>query len=321
MIIATKALGFVVLKIYWRGIKSTIIMKRRSFVQSGSLAVTFSAFTPLLNMINPATYQMKLLRRNVGIFSEKGGTIGWLIQPDGIVVIDTQWKEQSQHLLEEIQKQQSGPVDLLINTHHHGDHTSGNIAYKGIAKHILAHENSNINQRTSAEKNNNVADQLFPDLTYSDRWQQSIGDEIIDIQYLGPAHTNGDSIIHFQNANVVHCGDLVFNRRYPYIDKSAGASIENWIEILQQMQSYYDNDALFIFGHAREGYDVTGNKNDLAAFADYLKALLEFVSQEISSGKSREQILTTTAIPGAPQWIGDGIERSLNAALEELLRE
>ena len=192
---------------------------------------------------------------------------------------------------------------------------------QGIAKHILAHENSNINQRTSAEKNNNVADQLFPDLTYSDRWQQSIGDEIIDIQYLGPAHTNGDSIIHFQNANVVHCGDLVFNRRYPYIDKSAGASIENWIEILQQMQSYYDNDALFIFGHAREGYDVTGNKNDLAAFGDYLTALLEFVSKEISSGKSREQILTTTAIPGAPQWIGDGIERSLNAALEEIVRE
>ena len=125
------------LKNYGHDNKCTIIMKRRSFVQSGSLAVTFSAFTPLLNMINPATYQMKLLRRNVGIFNEKGGTIGWLIQPDGIVVIDTQWKEQSQHLLEEIQKQQSGPVDLLINTHHHGDHTSGNIAYKGIAKHSL----------------------------------------------------------------------------------------------------------------------------------------------------------------------------------------
>ena len=119
----------------------------------------------------------------------------------------------------------------------------------------------------------------------------------------------------------MHCGDLVFNRRYPFIDKTTGASIENWIEILQQMQSYYDNDALFIFGHAREGFDVTGNKNDLAAFADYLTALIEFVRQELSNGKSREQILTTTAIPGAPQWTGDGIERSLNAALDELVRE
>lgn len=293
-------------------------MKRRSFVLSGSLAVTFSAFTPLMKMINPAEYQMKLLRRNVGIFNEKGGTIGWLIQPDGIVVIDTQWKEQSEHLISEIRKQDDGPVQLLINTHHHSDHTSGNIAYKGIAKHILAHANSKANQETVAKKNNNAADQLFPDLTYTDRWQQSIGDEIIDIQYLGPAHTNGDSIIHFQNANIVHCGDLVFNRRYPYIDKTAGASIENWIEILQQLQAYYDNEAIFIFGHTREGYEVTGNKSDLAAFADYLTALMEFVSAEIRSGKSKDQILLAKEIPGAPQWIGDGIERSLNAALEEL---
>lgn len=293
-------------------------MKRRSFVLSGSLAVTFSAFTPLMKMINPAEYQMKLLRRNVGIFNEKGGTIGWLIQPDGIVVIDTQWKEQSEHLISEIRKQDDGLVQLLINTHHHGDHTSGNIAYKGIAKHILAHANSKANQETVAKKNNNAADQLFPDLTYTDRWQQSIGDEIIDIQYLGPAHTNGDSIIHFQNANIVHCGDLVFNRRYPYIDKTAGASIENWIEILQQLQAYYDNEAIFIFGHTREGYEVTGNKSDLAAFADYLTALMEFVSAEIRSGKSKDQILLAKEIPGAPQWIGDGIERSLNAALEEL---
>jgi glyoxylase-like metal-dependent hydrolase (beta-lactamase superfamily II) len=293
-------------------------MKRRLFVQSGSLAVTAGMLPSWFSRMIPASYSMKLLRRNVGIFNEKGGTIGWLIQPDGIVVIDTQWKEQSEHLLDEIRKQQEGPVQLLINTHHHGDHTSGNIAYRGITKNILAHENSKINQLAAAQKNNNVADQLFPDITYTDRWQQSIGDETIEIQYLGPAHTNGDSIIHFQQANIVHCGDLVFNRRYPYIDKAAGASIENWIEILQQMQSYYDNDALFIFGHTREGYEVTGNKNALAAFADYLTALLEFVSSEIRSGKSKDQILMATAIPGAPQWTGDGIERSLNSALEEL---
>lgn len=293
-------------------------MKRRSFVQSVSLAIAFPAFSPLMKMINPAEFQMKLLRRNVGIFNEKGGTIGWLIQPDGIVVVDTQWKEQSEHLLSEIRKKDDGPVRLLVNTHHHGDHTSGNIAYKGIAKQILAHANSKANQEAVAQKNNNTADQLFPDLTYTDRWQQSIGDEIIEIQYLGPAHTNGDSIIHFQNANIVHCGDLVFNRRYPYIDKTAGASIENWIEILQQLQSYYDNEAIFIFGHAREGYAVTGNKSDLAAFADYLTALMEFVSAEIRTGKSKDQILLAKEIPGAPQWIGDGIERSLNAALEEL---
>lgn len=293
-------------------------MKRRSFVQSGSLALSLSAFPSWISMLNISPYEMKPLRRNVGFFTEKGGTIGWLIQPEAIVVIDTQWKEQSEHLLAEISKQSDAPMPYLINTHHHGDHTSGNIAFKGIAKHIIAHENSKINQMAVAQKNNTAAEQLFPDLTYTDRWVKEIGDETIDMQYWGPGHTNGDSIIHFQKANIVHCGDLVFNRKYPFIDKTTGAMIDNWIEILLQMQSYFDNDTLFIFGHCREGYTVTGDKSDLAAFSDYLTALLEFVGTEIRSGKSREQILKTTSIPGAPQWSGEGIERSLNAALDEL---
>lgn len=293
-------------------------MKRRSFVQSGSLALSLSALPNWISMINLSAYQMTPLRRNVGIFTEKGGTIGWLIQPEAFVVIDTQWKEQSENLLAEIRKKTDAPMPFLINTHHHGDHTSGNIAFKGIAEYILAHENSKINQMAVAQKNNTTSQQLFPDMTYTDRKLKEVGDETIDLQYWGPAHTNGDSIIHFQEANIVHCGDLVFNRKYPYIDKSTGAMIDNWIEILQQMQSFFDNDTLFIFGHARDGFPVTGNKSDLAAFSDYLTALVEFVSSEIRNGKTREQILTTTSIPGAPEWSGEGIERSLTAAMDEL---
>lgn len=293
-------------------------MKRRSFVQSGSLALSLSALPNWISMINLSAYQMTPLRRNVGIFTEKGGTIGWLIQPEAFIVIDTQWKEQSESLLAEIRKKTDAPMPFLINTHHHGDHTSGNIAFKGIAEYILAHENSKINQMAVAQKNNTTSQQLFPDMTYTDRKLKEVGDETIDLQYWGPAHTNGDSIIHFQEANIVHCGDLVFNRKYPYIDKSSGAMIDNWIEILQQMQSYFDNETLFIFGHSRDGFPVTGNKTDLAAFSDYLTALLEFVSTEIHKGKTREQILTTTSIPGAPEWSGEGIERSLTAAMDEL---
>jgi glyoxylase-like metal-dependent hydrolase (beta-lactamase superfamily II) len=261
---------------------------------------------------------MKLLRRNVGIFTEKGGTIGWLIQPDSMVVIDSQFREQAEHFIGEAKKKSALPFRYLINTHHHGDHTSGNIAFKGIANNVLAHENSRINQMVSAKKNKNEQDQLYPDMTFTERWQEKVGDEVIDIQYWGPAHTNGDSTIHFQHANVVHVGDLMFNRRYPYIDKTAGARIDNWIQILQQLQAHFDDETIFIFGHAREGYNVTGGKDDLAAFADYLTALLEHVAKCIKEGKSKEDVMKIKEIPGAPDWKGDGIERSLTAALEEL---
>ena len=296
-------------------------MQRRSFIHSTGAALSLTAFPSWMKLFVPAIYDMKLLRRNVGIFSEKGGTIGWLIQKDNIVVIDSQFREQAGHLLKELNKYENVPIRYLINTHHHRDHTEGNIAFKGIARNVLAHENSRINQINAAKKNTNETDQLLPDMIYTERWEEKCGDEIIDIQYWGPGHTNGDSIIHFKEANVVHCGDLVFNRRYPYIDKEAGARIDNWIEILQQMQSYFDNDTLFIYGHAGEGYQVTGGKDDLAAFADYLRALLEYVAAEIKSGKTKEQIMLTKSIPGAPQWTGEGIERSLSAALAELRSE
>jgi glyoxylase-like metal-dependent hydrolase (beta-lactamase superfamily II) len=261
---------------------------------------------------------MTPLRRHVGIFTERGGTIGWLMQPDGIVIVDSQFPEQAEHLMDEIRKLPGAPVHYLINTHHHGDHTSGNIVFKDIAQNVLAHEYSKINQMQWAQTNNREADQLYPNMTYTDRWQQAVGDEIIDIQYWGPGHTNGDSIIHFQNANIVHCGDLVFNRRHPVVDKSNGAMIDNWIAILGQMQSYFDNDTLFIFGHARQGFPVTGTKDDLAAFADYLTAVLEHVALQIKEGKTREEIFSITFVPGAPEWTGEGLQRSLRAALIEL---
>lgn len=295
-------------------------MQRRTFLQTSSLALPLSSFPSWFEKLIPANFEMKLIRRNVGIFSEKGGTIGWLMQPDNMVIVDSQFREQAGHLIDEIRKKPEAPIKYLINTHHHGDHTSGNIAFQGIAQHVLAHENSKKNQMNSAIKNGNEADQLYPDMTYTDRWQEKIGDEVIDIQYWGPAHTNGDSIIHFQNANVVHLGDLIFNRKYPYIDKGAGAMIDNWTQILQQLQTYFDNETIFIFGHAFNGYQVTGNKDDISAFADYLTALLEFVSNQIKSGKSKDEILAATEIPGATQWQGEGIQRSLNAALEELMK-
>jgi glyoxylase-like metal-dependent hydrolase (beta-lactamase superfamily II) len=293
-------------------------MHRRTFMHATGAAVPLSFVPSWIHRMVPNQFNMTPLRRNVGFFTEKGGTIGWLLQPEASVIVDSQFPEQARHLIQEIGKQSTSPIRYLINTHHHGDHTSGNISFKGIAKNVLAHENSRTNQMVAAKKDNKEADQLYPDMTFAERWQEKVGDEIIDIQYLGPAHTNGDSIIHFQHANIVHVGDLMFNRRFPYIDKGAGARIDNWIEILQQLQTYFDNEAIFIFGHAAEGYKVTGTKEDLAAFADYLTALLEYVSSSLNAGMTREQILKAKEIPGAPQWKGDGIERSLLAALEEL---
>lgn len=296
-------------------------MNRRNFIQNSAL--TLGAFTLLPNGLwaksNLDTpYKIKELRGGVSVFTEKGGTIAYLQTPKGMVVVDSQFPEQSQHLIDELKKQSTNPFKLLVNTHHHGDHTGGNIAFKGLVEHVVAHENSLLNSKTVAQKQKNEDKQLFADVTFKDSWKQKVGKEKIKAHYFGAGHTNGDAVIHFENANVAHLGDLLFNRRYPFVDRAAGANINSWIKVLDKIHHTFDNETIFVFGHAFDPEKITGSKEDINAFKDYLEKLLVFVDAEIKAGKSKEEVIKSTAVPGVTEWKGDGIVRSLQAAYEEL---
>ncbi|MBI3139196.1 MAG: MBL fold metallo-hydrolase [Sphingobacteriales bacterium] len=295
-------------------------MNRRNFLQQS--VFSFGALTFLQKDILTALFQepwkISMLTEEIGIFTEKGGTIAFYLSKKGIVVVDAQFPEQSKHLIDELKKKSEKPFSLLINTHHHGDHTAGNISFKGLVEHVLAHTNSRINQENSAKQNKNEDKQLYPDQTYTDTWCQKIGKENICLHYYGAGHTNGDSFVHFQHANIVHCGDLVFNRRHPYVDRAAGANIRSWMEVLDKALVQFDSRTQFVFGHSGPGYEITGKTDELKAFRDYLGNVLKFVEGEIKAGKTKEEILKTTIIPGGEEWKSDGIQRPLTAAWEDL---
>lgn len=297
-------------------------LTRRTFIRNSAL--TFSSLAIASNTfsahrsLDDLPYRMTPIRRNIGYFTERGGTIAWLISKDGIVVVDSQFPEQSNNLIAAIGERSDRRIDLLINTHHHGDHSGGNISFKDKVGKVLAHENSKKNQMRVAKEREREDSQLYPDTTYDKSWSGKYGDESVALTYFGRAHTDGDSIIHFEEANVAHMGDLVFNRRYPYIDRSAGASIGNWIEVLGNAQKKFDKDTFFVFGHSGEGYQITGKLEDLKAKQDYLSRLLEMVDQQIKAGKNEDEILKIQSIKGADQWKGRGLERNLTAAYQEL---
>jgi cyclase len=295
-------------------------MLRRSFIQNSALA--FGALTlsqqKLLTAFFDDPWKITMLRNDVGIFTEKGGTIAFLLSKKGIVVVDAQFPEQSKHLIDELKKKSENPFKLLINTHHHGDHSGGNISFKGIAEHVLAHENSKKNQEVSAKAQKSEDKQLYPDQTYTDTWCEKIGKEKVCLYYYGAGHTNGDSFVHFEHANIVHCGDLVFNRRHPYVDRGAGANIKSWMEVLEKGLNKFDKDIIYVYGHSGTGYEITGKTDDLKKFSDYLGSVLKFTEGEIKAGKTKDEILKATAIPGAEEWKGDGIQRPLGAAYDEL---
>jgi glyoxylase-like metal-dependent hydrolase (beta-lactamase superfamily II) len=259
-----------------------------------------------------------MLTDDIGVFTERGGTILFYLSKKGIAVVDSQFPDQSKHLIDELKKRSEKPFSMLINTHHHGDHTGGNIAFKGLVEHVIAHENSKTNQVNSAKQNKNEDKQLYPDQTYTSTWCQKLGKEKICLHYFGAGHTNGDSFVHFQHANIVHCGDLVFNRRHPFVDRGAGANMKSWITVLDKALITFDSKTRFVYGHAGTGYEITGTADDLKAFRDYIGNVLKFVEGEIKAGKSKDEILKATLIPGSEAWKTEGIQRPLQAAWEEI---
>ena len=296
-------------------------MNRRNFIQTTSLTLGTLALSGkelLANILAENPYKMRDLRDGVGVFTERGGTIAYLTTKKGMAVVDSQFPEQSKHLIDELKKLSEKPIQLLINTHHHGDHSGGNISFKGLVQHVVAHENSLKNQQITAQKQKSEDKQLYPDVTFSDTWKQKVGKESIKAHYFGAGHTNGDSFIHFEHANIVHTGDLVFNRRYPFVDRSAGANIKSWIAVLDKALATFDNETIFVFGHAFDPEKITGNKDDIRVFQDYLSKLLIFIESEMKAGKTKEEILKIAAIPGVTEMKGDGIVRSIQSAYEEL---
>ncbi len=298
-------------------------MQRRSFLRNTGLTLTSLALfnrESLAIFLNQPAWKIKMLTDDIGIFNERGGTIGFLLTKKGIVVIDAQFPDTAPHVIEELKKKSDKPFRYLINTHHHGDHTAGNMAFKGLVEHVVAHENSKANQlRVATEQKMEAEKFLAPDITYgNDGWKLKMGKEKIQTYYFGAGHTNGDSLIHFQHANIVHMGDLVFNRRHPFIDKSSGASIANWIILLDKALATFNKDTQFICGHAAPGFDFVVKPDDLKAFGDYLGNLLKFTEGEIKAGKSKEEIIKAKEIPGSPEWKDGQIERPLTAAYTEL---
>ncbi|MDE3252812.1 MAG: MBL fold metallo-hydrolase [Bacteroidota bacterium] len=295
-------------------------MQRRTFLRNSALSAGMLALSSknlMAAIMQQPAYKMKTLRGDIGIFTERGGTIGYYPSKEGYYVIDSEFPDQAKHLIEALQSQKEMPIRMLINTHHHGDHTGGNIAFKGLAQNVVGHVNCLANYKRVAEQSKTEDKQLFQDMTFGDSWKHKAGKEHIRTYYFGAAHTNGDAIIHFENANVAHMGDLLFNQLAPYIDRSAGANIKSWIQVLEKTQKTFSKDTLFIFGHAGNPDNVTGNLDDIAAFKNYLEKLLAFTAEQIKAGKTKAEIVKIPEIPGI-SWKGSGAERSFSAAYDEL---
>lgn len=302
-------------------------ISRRSFILTSSACLIAGALPrPLLALGAEqsgigAAHQFRELRRGVGLFTGRGGTIGWLANREGAVVVDSQFPDTARTVLAGLRDRGAARLDAVVNTHHHGDHTAGNGVLGEAADRIVAHRHVPPLQRAAAGPGGAAA-QTYADTTFEREWSLDVGDETVRAKHYEPAHTAGDATVSFERAGVVHMGDLVFNEAYPFVDREGGASIQGWIATLEAVAREHDPDTIFIFGHGAAHAGITGDRIDLLGQRDFLSAVLEAAMGDIEAGWSREETMDRDELPGFEHYVALSdsltLAATLGAAYDEL---
>lgn len=287
-------------------------MNRKDFLSKALVAGLGIAFVPVISQCStaasgkakiypslmPKSGDIQKLRGNVSAFSLKGGTVGVLETKNEFVVIDSQYPDSIQYLLDAV-SEKGKPISYLCNTHHHGDHTGGNIAFKDLKTNILAQKLVPVYQRERAMEQKKENEQLYANILFEKEYVKEFSGEKMKAMHIEAGHTFGDTIYHFENDNVAHLGDLIFNNVMPVYRPKDGSNVFSWIRYLEKIESYFDTETQFIFGHGNTKENAIGTKADIAKMKDFLSAAQYFVTKENNDGKTVKQILAKhKVIPG-----------------------
>jgi cyclase len=223
----------------------------------------------------------------------KGGNIGLSVGDDGVLLIDSQFKQLTDKILSAINNRITDKsVKFLINTHWHQDHTGGNENFVKNGAIIIAHEN--VRERLNAEQFVDFLTKTFeasplnalPTITYKDSITFYFNEDKIDVYHLPNAHTDGDSIIYFNKRNIIHTGDIYVNGRYPFIDHSSGGSIDGIITGIEKIISIIDNETKIIPGHG-----LLSNLGELQDYLIMLKDIRQQVLTMVNNGATLNEII------------------------------
>ncbi|MCR9277577.1 MAG: MBL fold metallo-hydrolase [Pseudomonadaceae bacterium] len=209
-----------------------------------------------------------------------GGNIGVSTGEDGTLIIDDQYDYQAEEIAAALERLGAEPPRFVINTHYHGDHTGSNAAFSAAAT-VLAHDNVRIRMASLGAEA-----AALPNLTFDDRVTVYVNGETISVVHAARGHTDGDSIVIFNDSNVMHMGDHLFNGSFPYIDLDAGGTVQGYIENLLWALEETDDATRIIPGHG-----PLASADDIEQTIEVLYATREVVIRGVGDGKSVEQLV------------------------------
>jgi glyoxylase-like metal-dependent hydrolase (beta-lactamase superfamily II) len=269
---------------------------------------------------NAVPMKTQKLADNITMFDGPGGAVTVLNGPDGKFVVDSFVAPAWPRLKEGIDGLGSAPVQYVIDTHWHFDHTDNNAHLHAAGATVLAHENTK--KRMSEPHDLPVLYrgpdgalsglhfdpspvESLPQQTFVDSYELEANGETLALQHLAPAHTDSDIYVHFQNANVIAMGDLFFNGMYPYIDPGTGGTIDGMIAAAVKILSLADNHTKIVAGHG-----PLGNKADLTKSRDMLITSRDRVLKLKSEGKSALEAVAEKPFADLDAAWGQGIVNS-----------
>jgi len=258
-----------------------------------------------------------------------GGRVGVLTGADGILMVDAQYAQLAEKVAAAVRRLSPAPIRFLVNTHIHGDHTGGNPTFGKTGVTIFAREELREGMVNPPRLPNGNAPPArdpagIPVVTYGMGGPVKIylNGETVHLIPIRAAHTGGDTIIRFENANVIMIGDFYRNFGYPFIDISNGGTLKGMVEALDAMMKIAGPDTKLVPGH---GTIIT--RADLVPYRDMIHAVRGKVQQMIAQGKTLQEVLAAkltapydAKVPGGllPAGAGTSADRFVSEAYQEL---
>ena len=259
------------------------------------LAAAFAACAslPILAQQDFSKIEVKVEKVADGLWmlTGAGGNIGVSAGPDGVFLVDDQYAPLTDKIKAAIATVSDKPVRFVLNTHWHGDHVGGNENLGKAGAVLVAHEN--VRKRMSKEQ----FIQLFkmtvpaspaaalPLVTFAESLSFHLNGEDVDAIHVPPAHTDGDVVVFFRKANVIHAGDTLFNGMYPVVDLSSGGSVDGMIGAADRILAAGDAATKIIPGHG-----ALATKADVKAFRDMLAATRDAIQPLVKAGKTLDEV-------------------------------
>ncbi len=243
----------------------------------------------------------------VYMLTGRGGNLGLSVGEDFAFLIDDQFAPLTDKIVAAVAEITDRPLRFVLNTHWHGDHTGGNENLGKAGVLIVAHDN--VRQRLGTEQFMAAFDRTVPPspakalpvVTFTDTVRFHVNGDTLHAHHVPAAHTDGDSIVHFEAADVIHMGDVFFNGMYPFVDLGSGGSVDGVIAAVERALALAGDGTKVIPGHG-----PLADRAGLAAYRDMLKTVRTRVAKLVAEGKSREEAVAAKPTADYDEKLGGG---------------